>query len=100
MAVRDAVLSQTPEFREQRKASMRNASAVYDLLTLCCVLHDQPAMICESLERALKFSFDDPHIWSQFAHSLIAAGKFQKAVRVLKVNLSFFKCNTLFIMKH
>ena len=84
MAVRDAVLSQSPDFRELRKASMRNATVVYDLLIVCCIQHGQTAMLCESLERALKFSFEDAHIWSQFAYSLIAAGKFNKAVLVLK----------------
>ncbi|KAI9556045.1 hypothetical protein GHT06_018612 [Daphnia sinensis] len=84
MAVRDAVLSQSPEFRELRKASMRNATVVYDLLIVCCIQHGQTAMLCESLERALKFSFEDAHIWSQFSYSLIAAGKFNKAVLVLK----------------
>ncbi|XP_046456271.1 tetratricopeptide repeat protein 7B-like isoform X2 [Daphnia pulex] len=84
MAVRDAVLSQSPEFRDLRKASMRNATVVYDLLIVCCIQHGQTAMLCESLERALKFSFEDAHIWSQFSYSLIAAGKFNKAVLVLK----------------
>lgn len=88
MAVRDAVLSQSPEFRELRKASMRNATVVYDLLAVCCVHHGQTSMLCESLERALKFSFEDAHIWSQFSFSLIAAGKFSKAVLVLKVDFS------------
>lgn len=87
MAVRDAVLSQSPEFRELRKASMRNATVVYDLLTVCCIQHGQVSMLTESLERALKFSFEDSHIWSQFALSLIAAGKFNKAVLVLKVGI-------------
>lgn len=94
MAVRDAVLSQSPEFRELRKASMRNATVVYDLLTLCCVQHSQTGMLCESLERALKFSFEDSHIWSQFAYSLVAAGKHNKALLVLKVE------NTKCILKN
>ena len=85
IAVRDAVLSQSPEFRELRKASMCNASTIYDLLTLCCIHHDLSLMLSESLERALKFSFDDSHIWSQFGYSLIAAGKYSKGVLVLKV---------------
>ena len=84
MAVRDAVLSQSPDFRDLRKAAQRQASAVYDLLTLCCVQHGQYTMLCESLERALKFSFEDGHVWTQFAYSLIAAGRYSKAVLVLR----------------
>ena len=87
IAVRDVVLSQSPEFRDMRKTTMRNATAIYDLLTICCVKHDQAAMLSESLERALKFSFEDSHIWSQFAYSLIASGKYTKAVLVLNVSL-------------
>ena len=85
MACRDVVLSQSAEFREIRKIAMRNVTAVYDLLTICCIHHEQTGMLCESLERALKFSFEDSHVWSQFAYSLIAAGKYNKAVLVLKV---------------
>jgi len=84
IAVRDVVLSQSPEFRDMRKTTLRNASAIYDLLTICCIQHDQASMLSESLERALKFSFEDAHIWSQFAYSLIASGKYSKAVLVLK----------------
>ena len=67
-----------------RKTTMRNATAIYDLLAICCIQHDQAAMLSESLERALKFSFEDAHIWSQFAYSLIASAKYSKAVLVLK----------------
>ena len=99
MAVRDAVLSQSPEFRELRKASMRNATVVYDLLIVCCIQHGQTAMLCESLERALKFSFEDAHIWSQFSYSLIAAGKFNKAVLVLKVRVNLLS-NLMYLYQH
>lgn len=37
LAVRDAVLSQSPEFRLARAHSLGNAAAVYDLLTLATV---------------------------------------------------------------
>lgn len=85
MAVRDTVLSQSPEYHEIRKTAMRNATATYDLLTICCTHHGLTTMLSESLERALKFSFEDSHIWTQFAYSFIAAGKYNKAVLVLKV---------------
>jgi hypothetical protein len=37
MAVRDAVLSQSPEFKEARIHAHDNATAVYDLLTIALV---------------------------------------------------------------
>ncbi len=85
MAARDVVLSQSSEFREIRKNAMSNVTAIFDLLTISCTHHGQINMLCESLERALKFSFEDSHVWSQFAYSLIAAGKYSKAVLVLMV---------------
>lgn len=37
MAVRDAVLSQSPEFKEVRLRAYDNATAIYDLLTIALV---------------------------------------------------------------
>jgi hypothetical protein len=37
MAVRDAVLSQSPEFKEARIHAYDNATAIYDLLTIALV---------------------------------------------------------------
>lgn len=47
MAVRDAVLSQSPEFKEARIRAYQNATAVYDLLTLATVKWGQVSLLQE-----------------------------------------------------
>lgn len=47
MAVRDAVLSQSPEFKEARIRAYQNATTVYDLLTLATVKWGQVALLQE-----------------------------------------------------
>ncbi|CAD7011777.1 unnamed protein product [Ceratitis capitata] len=51
LAVRDTVLSQSPEFRVARQHAMGNASAVYDLLTLATVRWGLVNMLQESFEK-------------------------------------------------
>lgn len=47
MAVRDAVLSQSPEFKEARIHAFENATAVYDLLTAVVVRWSQVDLLYE-----------------------------------------------------
>lgn len=47
MAVREAVLSQSPEFKEARIRAYSNASAVYDLLTVALVRWGQVDLLSE-----------------------------------------------------
>ncbi|XP_054985781.1 tetratricopeptide repeat protein 7B isoform X6 [Sorex araneus] len=84
MANRDAVLSRTPEHRDDRLISLQSASVVYDLLTIALGRRGQYEMLSECLERAMKFAFEEFHLWYQFALSLMAAGKSARAVKVLK----------------
>ncbi|ENN81330.1 hypothetical protein YQE_02266, partial [Dendroctonus ponderosae] len=63
MAVRHAVLSQSPEFKDIRLSAGQDATTVYDLLTVATVRWGQVALLQESLERSMKFSFEDPHLW-------------------------------------
>ncbi|EZA53912.1 tetratricopeptide repeat protein 7B isoform X2 [Ooceraea biroi] len=85
MAVRDAVLSQSPEFKEARIHAFENATAVYDLLTVVVVRWSQVELLHESFERAMKFSHEEAHIWTQYALCLISMGRYMHAYRVLKV---------------
>ncbi|KAJ8921685.1 hypothetical protein NQ315_010595 [Exocentrus adspersus] len=55
MAVRNAVLSQSPEFKEIRLSAYQDATTVYDLLTVATVRWGQIALLQESLERSMKF---------------------------------------------
>uniref|UniRef100_A0A8C9RLY1 Tetratricopeptide repeat domain 7B n=1 Tax=Scleropages formosus TaxID=113540 RepID=A0A8C9RLY1_SCLFO len=84
MANRDAVLSRIPEHNNDRIISLQSASVVYDLLTIALGRRGQYEMLSECLERAMKFAFEEFHLWYQFALSLMAAGKSARAVKVLK----------------
>ncbi|XP_028352119.1 tetratricopeptide repeat protein 7B isoform X3 [Physeter macrocephalus] len=84
MANRDAVLSRIPEHKSDRLISLQSASVVYDLLTVALGRRGQYEMLSECLERAMKFAFEEFHLWYQFALSLMAAGKSARAVKVLK----------------
>ncbi|XP_051578989.1 tetratricopeptide repeat protein 7B-like isoform X1 [Myxocyprinus asiaticus] len=84
MANRDAVLSRIPEHNNDRMISLQSASLVYDLLTIALGRRGQYEMLSECLERAMKFAFEEFHLWFQLALSLMAAGKSARAVKVLK----------------
>lgn len=84
LAVRDAVLSQSPEFRVARTHALGNATAVYDLLTLASIRWGQVGLLHESFEKALKFSFGEQHIWRQYALCLVSLGRSEQAVKALK----------------
>lgn len=47
MAVRNAVLSQSPEFKEARLNAYQDATTVYDLLTLATVRWGQAGLLQE-----------------------------------------------------
>ncbi|NXI78266.1 TTC7A protein, partial [Rhipidura dahli] len=84
MANRDAVISRAPEQQDDRAVSLQDASAVYDLLSITLGRRGQYVMLSECLERAMKFAFDEFHLWYQLALSMVACGKSAYAVSVLK----------------
>ncbi|XP_021924008.1 tetratricopeptide repeat protein 7B isoform X2 [Zootermopsis nevadensis] len=84
MAVRDAVLSQSPEFKEARIHAYDNATAIYDLLTIALVRWGHADLLHESFERAMKFSFEEPHVWMQHALCLVTMGQYAHALSVFK----------------
>ncbi|XP_054456057.1 tetratricopeptide repeat protein 7A isoform X1 [Anoplopoma fimbria] len=84
MASGEAVISRLPDQAEARKASLQDATSVYDLLTIGMARRGQYGMLSECLERAMKFSFNEFHLWHQLGLSLMAAGKWVGAVSVLK----------------
>ncbi|GAB6031720.1 hypothetical protein CHUAL_009466 [Chamberlinius hualienensis] len=84
MAVREAVLSRSLEHREARIHSFHNATAVYDLLAIALVRRGQVGNLCEVFDRAMKFSFEEFHVWFQFGLSLASAGKHSRAILVFK----------------
>ncbi|XP_077092476.1 tetratricopeptide repeat protein 7A isoform X1 [Siphateles boraxobius] len=84
MASGEAVISRNPEHREARESSMQDASSVYDLLSIGMARRGQYSMLSECLERAMKFSYNEFHLWYQLGLSLMASGKNEGAVSVLK----------------
>ncbi|XP_057668469.1 tetratricopeptide repeat protein 7B [Diorhabda carinulata] len=84
MAVRNAVLSQSPEFKEIRVSAYQDAVTVYDLLAVATVRWGQTALLQESLERSMKFSFEEAHMWKQYALSLLSINRYEQAFVVLK----------------
>ncbi|XP_068424570.1 tetratricopeptide repeat protein 7A [Clinocottus analis] len=84
MASGEAVISRLPDQYEARKASLQDATSVYDLLTIGMARRGQYSMLSECLERAMKFSFNEFHLWHQLGLSLMAAGKGVGAVSVFK----------------
>ncbi|XP_039593858.1 tetratricopeptide repeat protein 7A isoform X1 [Polypterus senegalus] len=84
MASRDTVISRAPDQLEDRAVSLKDATAIYDLLCIAMARRGQYALLSECLERAMKFSFDEFHLWYQLALSLIACGKPSNAVSVLR----------------
>uniref|UniRef100_A0A8C9E222 Tetratricopeptide repeat domain 7A n=1 Tax=Phocoena sinus TaxID=42100 RepID=A0A8C9E222_PHOSS len=79
MATRDVVLSRAPEQEEDRAVSLRNAAAIYDLLSITLGRRGQYVMLSECLERAMKFAFGEFHLWYQVALSMVACGKLKEA---------------------
>lgn len=84
MAVRNAVLSQSPEFKDVRLSAFQEAVQVYDLLTVATVRWGQLSLLQECLERPMKFSFEETHLWKQYALNLMSLGQFEQALSVFK----------------
>jgi hypothetical protein len=91
MVVRDGVLNQAPEFAKARKLANLNAASIFDLLALSAARWGQYRLINESLDKALKFSFEEALIWTQYALAFHAAGfnskrSIQTLVEAAKLN--------------
>ncbi|XP_077468782.1 tetratricopeptide repeat protein 7A isoform X2 [Stigmatopora argus] len=84
MASGDAVISRLPDQAEARQATLRDSVSVYDMLSIGMVRRGQYTMLSECLERAMKFSFNEFHLWYQLGLSLMASGKAVGAVSVFK----------------
>ncbi|XP_063958152.1 tetratricopeptide repeat protein 7B-like isoform X2 [Lytechinus pictus] len=81
---RDVVLSRSKEYSQSRQHTFFNATAVYDLLTIALTRRAQYQMLSETLDRTMRFSFEEFHLWMQFALSLISSQKFDRALQVLR----------------
>ncbi|XP_069174245.1 tetratricopeptide repeat protein 7B isoform X5 [Procambarus clarkii] len=84
MAVREAVLSQSPEFKNARVHAYDNATAVYDLLCISLARRKQFKILIEVFERAMKFSHEEGHVWQQFGLALACGRKDIRALLVMQ----------------
>lgn len=84
VATREAILNRTAEHKEGRLHTFQNASAVFDLLAITLVKRAQFHKLVDSFERAMRFSFEEYHIWQQFANSLICDKQYERGLEVLK----------------
>ncbi|XP_047736404.1 tetratricopeptide repeat protein 7B, partial [Hyalella azteca] len=84
MAVRDAVLSQMPEFSETRERANSAATAVQDMLALALAPTRQYQILIEVYERSMKFSWGCGHVWRQFGLALCSGRQPLRGLQVLE----------------
>lgn len=80
IANKEAILERRPEHTQSRLHALDNATAVYDLLAIALVRRSNCSILVETLERAMKFSFGEHHVWYQFALALIETGKVRSPI--------------------
>lgn len=81
---RDVVFNRTSEHASSREHAYLHATAVYDLLAIALSRRAQYQLLSEALDRTMKFSFQEFHMWHQFALSLMSAGKYSRALIVFQ----------------
>jgi thioredoxin-like negative regulator of GroEL len=78
-----------PDALAAREESHLQAMTVYDLLILALSRQEHYSPLPEIFDKAMKFSYENNHIWRQFSLALIAAGKHDHALSVLR------QCHTM-----
>ncbi|THD23590.1 Tetratricopeptide repeat protein 7B [Fasciola hepatica] len=85
IASQEVILNRPSEVSDARfMHSFNNTSAVYDLLAIALARTGNFVFLSRTLEKSLKFSYREFHIWYQFALSLISARKYYRAYLVLR----------------
>ena len=84
IANKEAILSQGPAIASGRKATYDSATVTYDLLTLPLSRFSNFRLLCDMLERSMKFSFQEKHTWEQFALVLTAEGRYFRSLLVYR----------------
>ena len=84
IANKEAILSQGPASASGRKATFDSATVTYDLLTLPLSRFSNFRLLCDMLERSMKFSFQEKHTWEQFALVLTAEGRYFRSLLVYR----------------
>ncbi|KAK4469555.1 hypothetical protein MN116_007096 [Schistosoma mekongi] len=85
IASQDVILNRPSELSEpQIVRSFNNAAAVYDLLAVLLTKVRHFKFLSKCLEKALKFSYRQFHIWYQFALSLISSRQYYRGYLALR----------------
>ncbi|CAH8547193.1 unnamed protein product [Dicrocoelium dendriticum] len=85
IASQEMILNRPTETSDARfMQSLSNASSVYNLLTIILSKTGRFGLLSKTLEKSLKFSYREFHIWFQFALSLINCRKYYRAYLVLR----------------
>ncbi|KAA3681998.1 tetratricopeptide repeat protein 7 [Paragonimus westermani] len=85
IASQEVILNRPSEASDARiMQSFNNTSAVYDLMAIALTRTGCYSFLSKTLEKSLKFSYGEFHIWYQFALSLISARKYYRGYMVLR----------------
>ena len=84
LARKNTVLSQNPEFFGVRATKFRDAIIAYDLSAIALSRVRHQKLLCDMLEKSMKFSFNEPHTWRQFGLSLSADNKHCRSLHVFR----------------
>lgn len=84
MARKDAILSQAPEFFEMRSTKFRDAIIAYDLTAIALSRIRNFHILTRMLENSMKFSFNEPHTWTQFGLCLATENKFFRSLQIFR----------------
>lgn len=95
---RDVVFNRTAEHASGREHSYLHATAVYDLLAIALSRRAQYNLLSEALDRTMKFSFQELHMWQQFGLALLSAGKYTRALLVFQECLRLDPDDTTILM--
>eukprot|EP00095_Tigriopus_kingsejongensis_P000698 maker-scaffold58_size443543-snap-gene-2.14 protein:Tk00698 transcript:maker-scaffold58_size443543-snap-gene-2.14-mRNA-1 annotation:"tetratricopeptide repeat protein 7b" len=84
MARKDAILSQAPEFFEMRSTKFRDAIIAYDLTAIALSRIGNFHVLTLMLENSMKFSFNEPHTWTQFGLCLASENKYFRSHQIFR----------------
>nr|CDS15355.1 tetratricopeptide repeat protein 7B [Echinococcus granulosus] len=84
IASQDVILNRSSDLAEERIKTVNETIVIYDLLAIALVRKGYFSFLSKTLERALKFSYQEFQIWYQFALSLVASQKYYRAYLVLR----------------
>nr|CAB3267346.1 tetratricopeptide repeat protein 7B-like [Phallusia mammillata] len=79
----DPVLDMSPVHASSREHTLLNAEFLYNLLGVALTPLGQFSLFSACIEKSLKYAFDRFHLWQQFALSLQASGKVERAIQSL-----------------